>query len=396
MEYDVNDLSLSTEQRDRALAWLREHDSVHWDEKNGFWLITRHADVLRVSKDTERFSSVPKGPWHVFDGSGVSIQALDGPEHHAKRRIVSGLFTPRMVRRLEALARQVIDEAIDAVLPRGGCDFVDSLAVPVPMRVIAEMVGVAGHDLERFRRWSDEMMLGTDRMGDDHIGVGQADALGSFMALFRDEIAERRRAPRDDILTGLVQAADEGRLREVSDSEKLGEDELAFFGPFLVLAGNETSRHAIAHGMLTLLEHPDALARLRKEPSLVATAADEVLRWTSIVRAMRRVALRDTELGGKPIRAGESVVMVYASANRDAAVFDDPFEFRIDRSPNEHVALGIGPHYCLGANLARMELQVVLERVVARLPGLRLEPGTQVVAGEHSIVRAVEKMAVVF
>ena len=396
MEYDIDDLSLSIEDRDHVLAWLREHDPVHWDEKHQYWLLTRHADVLTVSKDSERFSSVPKGPWHTFDGRGVSIQALDGPEHHAKRRIVSGLFTPRMVARLEALARQVIDEAIDAVLPQGGCDFVDALAVPVPMRVIAEMVGVAGHDLERFRRWSDEMMFGVDSMGDDAIGARQAEAMGSFMALFREEIAERRRAPRDDILTGLVQAADEGRLREAPDSEKLGEDELAFFGPFLVLAGNETTRHAIAHGMLALLERPDELARLREDPSLVATAADEVLRWTSVIRAMRRVAMVDAELGGKQIRKGESVVMVYASANRDAAVFDEPFEFRIDRSPNDHLSLGIGPHYCLGANLARMELQVVLERVVTRLPGLRLEPGSELVAGDHSMVRAVEKMAVLF
>lgn len=413
MEYDINDLALGTEERDEALSWLREHDPVHWDEKNGFWLVTRHADVMSVSKDSQRFSSVPKGPWHVFDGSGVSIQALDGPEHHGKRRIVSGLFTPRMVARLETLAREVIDEAIDAVLPKGGCDFVDALAVPVPMRVIAELVGVADHDLERFRRWSDDMMLGVDGMGGDSIGGRQAEAMGAFMALFREEIAERRRAPRDDILTGLVQAADEGILRDgassdsagsdsgsglgpAGGSEKLGEDELAFFGPFLVLAGNETTRHAIAHGMLTLFEHPDQLARLREDPSLAATAADEVLRWTTIVRAMRRVAMLDSDLGGKRIRAGESVVMVYASANRDASVFDDPFEFRIDRSPNEHLSLGIGPHYCLGANLARMELQVVLERIATRLPKLRLEPGTQVVAGEHSIVRAVEKMAVVF
>ncbi len=396
MEYDITDLDLPSEERDRALTWLREHDPVHWDEKNGYWLITRHADVVRVSKNTSLFSSVPKGPWHVFDGSGVSIQAMDGPEHLAKRRLVSSLFTPRMVTRLEKLAREVIDEAIDVVLPQGGCDFVDSLAVPVPMRVIAEMVGVAGHDLERFRRWSDDMMFGADHAGDGPIEGLQAEAMGSFMALFREEIAERRREPRDDILTGLIQAADEGRLREAPDSEKLGEDELTFFGPFLVLAGNETTRHAIAHGMLTLLEHPRELERLRADPTRVATAADEILRWTSIVRAMRRVALADTELGGKRIRAGDSVVMIYVSANRDAAVFEDPFAFRVDRSPNEHLALGIGPHYCLGSNLARMELRVVFERLVTRLPNLRLEPGTQVVAGEHAIVRAVEKMAVVF
>lgn len=392
--YDISDLSQSARERDERLAWMREHAPVHWDAKNGFWLLTRHADVVSVSKSPQIFSSVPKGPWHAFNGSGISIQALDGREHLAKRRIVSGLFTPRMVRRLEALARQVIEEAIDAVLPQGGCDFVDSLAVPVPMRVIAEMVGVADHDLDRFRQISDAVVLGVGHEGADT--AGQAQAMGELIELFRGELEERRRAPRDDILTGLVHAADEGMLSQVPDTEKLGADELAFFGPFLVLAGNETTRHAIAHGMLELLRRPEAIRRLRENPKLFATAADEVLRYTSIVRAMRRVAMEDTEIRGVPIREGESVVMVYASANRDADVFDAPFEFRVDRTPNEHVALGMGPHYCLGANLARMEIAVVLERIIARLPGLRLEPGVQPVARELQIVRAVEKMPVVF
>ena len=391
MEYDINDLSLSVDERDEALRWMRHNDPVHWDEKNGFWLITRHADVLRVSKHTELFSSVPKGPWHAFDGSGVSIQALDGREHHDKRRIVSGLFTPRMVRRLEQLARRVIEEQIDSVEQQGGCDFVDSLAVPVPMRVIAEMVGVADQDLERFRRWSDELMLGSDP-GQGH---GDPKALVAMIELFQAEIEKRREDPRDDILTSLIEAADDGRLRD-DDSHAFGESELAFFGPFLTLAGNETTRHAISYGMLALLEHPEEMERLRADSSLLPTAADEILRWTTIVRAMRRVALQDTEISGTPIARGDSVVMAYASANRDEAVFDDPFRLDLGRSPNEHVALGTGPHYCLGANLAKMEIQVVLERVLARLPGLRLEPGTQTVAGEHAIVRAVEKMPVLF
>lgn len=395
MEYDISDLSLPTERRDEQLAWLRENDPVHWDAKNEFWLLTRHADIVAVSKNSALFSSVPKGPWHAFDGSGISIQALDGREHLAKRRIVSGLFTPRMVKRLEKLAHQVIEEAIDRVEPQGGCDFVDSLAVPVPMRVIAEMVGVADHDLERFRRISDEVIFSVDAH-DPEAQHHQATAMGSLISLFREELEARRRSPRGDILTELVRAADAGMLEQTAESEKMGADELAFFGPFLVLAGNETTRHAIAHGMLALLERPDAIERLRRDPTLFATAADEVLRFTTIVRAMRRVAMADTEIRGVPIRAGESVVMVYASANRDAAVFDAPFEFRVDRSPNEHVALGMGSHYCLGANLARMEIAVVLERIITRLPGLRLEPGTQPLANEHAIVRAVEKMPVVF
>jgi cytochrome P450 len=395
MEYDITDLSLSVTERDESLRWLRAHDPVHWDARNDFWLATRHADILYVSKHTDLFSSVPKGPWHAFDGSGVSIQALDGPEHHDKRRIVSGLFTPRMVRRLEELARQVIDEQIDAIQDQGGCDFVDSLAVPVPMRVIAEMVGVGDQDLERFRRWSDELMLGLGH-GADPASRSGIDAMAAMIELFRGEIAKRRSQPQDDILSSLIEAADAGRLRDQDGSHALGENELAFFGPFLTLAGNETTRHALSYGMLALLEHPDELERLRANPALLPSAADEILRWTTIVRAMRRVAMCDTELGAKRIAAGDSVVMVYASANRDEAVFEDPFRFDVGRSPNEHVALGTGPHYCLGANLARMEIQVVLERVLARLPKLRLEPGTQPVAGEHTIVRAVEKMPVVF
>lgn len=395
MEYDITDLSLPVAQRDEALCWLRAHDPVHWDARNEVWLVTRHADVLHVSKRTDLFSSVPKGPWHAFDGSGVSIQALDGPEHHDKRRIVSGLFTPRMVRRLEALARQVIDEQIDAIEDRGGCDFVDSLAVPVPMRVIAEMVGVADQDLERFRRWSDELMLGLGHGSNPASRSGVA-AMSAMIELFRAEIAKRRSEPQGDILSSLIEAADAGRLRDQDGGHALGENELAFFGPFLTLAGNETTRHALSFGMLALLEHPAEQERLRANPALLPSAADEILRWTTVVRAMRRVAMRDTQLGAKRIAAGESVVMVYASANRDEAVFDEPFRFDVGRSPNEHVALGTGPHYCLGANLARMEIQVVLERVLARLPRLRLEPGTQPVAGEHAIVRAVEKMPVIF
>lgn len=395
VEYDIADLELPVAARDEALRWLRANDPVHWDEKNGFWLVTRHADVLSVSKHTDLFSSVPKGPWHAFNGAGVSIQSLDGPEHHDQRRIVSGLFTPRMVRRLETLARRVIEEQLDRVEPLGGCDFVDSLAVPVPMRVIAEMVGVGDHDLERFRRWSDALVLGSGRDRRANSVRGAA-ALDAMTRLFRAEIEDRRRAPRDDILTSLVDAADAGRLRDEDGERSLGENELAFFGPFLVIAGNETTRQALSWGMLTLLEHPDELERLRADPSLLPTATDEILRWTTIVRAMRRVALRDTELRGKRIAAGDSVVMVYASANRDEDVFDEPFRFRLDRSPNEHLALGTGPHYCLGANLARMEIQVVMERILARLPKLRLEPGTRPVTSEHAIVRTVEKMPVVF
>lgn len=361
--------------RDAALAELRRDAPVSWDDENQWWLCTRHADVRHISRNPELFSSEPKGPWHVAEHR-FSMQAMDGKSHLRHRNVVSRAFTPRMVREMTERARRYADEAVDALAGRTGCDFVTELAVPVPMRIIADMLGVADGDLEHFREWSDAMISGTNPEGDAEKMARGAQLVGDLQNYIGKKVAERRAQPQDDVLSRIVEAGDAGLLHDAVG----GDDREAAFDPdevkdmamFLLMAGNETTRNGISQGMLALLEHPDEAARLRAEPGLWETGADEILRWTAPVRAMRRVALEDTEVGGQAIGEGESVVMVYASANRDEAAFDEPHRFKVDRTPNEHVSLGFGPHYCLGANLAKMEIAVTLGCILERLPQLRL------------------------
>jgi cholest-4-en-3-one 26-monooxygenase len=373
--YDVLAPVHDPTERDRALGLLRREDPIHWDEKNQWWLLTRHADIRHVSRHPEIFSSEPKGPWHVAEHR-FSMQAMDGEPHLRHRNVVSRAFTPRMVSMLSAGARRYADEAIDALEGRSKGDFVTDLAVPVPMRIIADMLGVADGDLLRFREWSDAMISGTNPDGDPAHFARTATLVGELREYIGRKIEERRRTPQDDVLSRIVEAGDAGLLRDAvggpDRSAAFDPDEIKDMAMFLLIAGNETTRNAIAQGMLALLQHPEEKARLAADPSLWETAADEILRWTTPVRAMRRTALRDTELAGQPIREGDSVVMVYASANRDETVFEDPQAFKVDRSPNDHLSLGFGPHYCLGANLAKMEIRATLERVLVRLPSLRL------------------------
>ena len=362
--------------RDEALAVLRRDDPIQWDESNQWWLLTRHADIREVSRNPEVFSSEPKGPWHVAEHR-YSMQAMDGKAHLRHRNVVSKGFTPRMVTFLTERARRYADTAIDALDGKSSCDFVTDLAVPVPMRIIADMLGVEDGDLKRFREWSDAMIGGMTDAGPEQLARSM-ELIGQLQAYIGEKVEQRRCDPRDDILSKIVSAGDAGLLEDApagddaSGSNRFDPDEIKDMALFLLVAGNETTRNGISQGMLALLQHPAERDRLMADPSLWDTASDEILRWTAPVRAMRRVAMIDTTLAGQRIRAGESVVMVYASGNRDETAFEDPHRFKVDRSPNEHLSLGFGPHYCLGANLAKMEIRVTLERILARLPGMRL------------------------
>ncbi len=397
MNYDVLAPVHESAARDRALAALRRESPIEWDAQNDWWLLTRYADIRSVSRHPEIFSSEPKGPWHVFEHR-FSMQAMDGKRHLRHRNIVSRAFTPRMVSMLSARAIRYADEAIDALEGRRSGEFVTDLAVPVPMRIIADMIGVADGDLERFREWSDAVVF----MGGGHADPDQLARVGALVTELNEyvgeKVRERRETPQDDILSRIIEAADEGLLEDapgfVDLDRRLSPDEVKDMALFLLIAGNETTRNGISQGMLALLQHPRERARLAADPSLWETASDEILRWTSPVRAMRRVALEDTTLSGQKIRAGESVVMVYASANRDETVFPDSQSFRVDRSPNEHLALGFGPHYCLGANLAKMEIRATLERVLARLPNLRIAAGCEPIFTPSALIDGVESMPV--
>jgi cytochrome P450 len=394
MEFDINDLASDPALRDAELARLRREDPVYWDARNGLWLITRHADVRELSKQPELFSSEPKGPWHLIE-SRFSMQALDGPEHRRQRAIVSKGFTPRMVRRLGEVARATAHACVDAVAVHGQCEFVRDLAAPVPLRLIAEMLGLSAEHFELFRRWSDA--IATSGPGVENTSGFTADQ-ARLEAIMNAEADLRRREPRDDLISAVVAADAEGALHFGGENSFAGfaKDDLVSFAQFVLLAGNETTRNAISRGMLALIEHPEQREKLRAHPELMPSAVDEILRWTSPVRVLRRVATSDTELHGKKLRAGESVLLFYASANRDERAFEDPFAFRIDRRPNEHLAFGIGPHFCLGANLARMEIETVIGVVLERLPDLRLAAGGRVREGGNPILSALAEMPVEF
>jgi cytochrome P450 len=379
-------------ERDAALARLRREDPVHWDAPNGWWLLTRHADVREVSRRPELFSSEPRGPWHVFE-CHFSMQAMDGERHRRHRQVVSRAFTPRLVSQLTARAERYADEAIDALAGRRSAEFVSELAVPVPLRIIADLLGVADADLDRFRAWSDALVLAGGGHGDPAALAEAQRLMGDFLGYLGEAVERRRERPGDDVLSRIVEAADAGVL-DGGERFHLESDEVRDFALFLLVAGNETTRNALSQGMLALFEHPAQRARLQADPALWETATDEILRWTSPVRAMRRVALRDTALGGREIREGQSVVMVYASANRDEAVFEDPHELRVDRAPNEHLAFGFGPHYCLGANLARMEIRVVLRRVLERLPAIRIAAGGRAMPTPSALMDGLDALPV--
>jgi len=396
LSYDVLAPVHEPASRDRALEALRREDPIQWDPENEWWLLTRHADIREASRNPETFSSEPKGPWHVSEHR-FSMQSMDGKRHLRHRNVVSKGFTPRMVSMLSERARHYADEAIDALAGRSSCDFVRELAVPVPMRIIADMLGVADGDLERFREWTDAVISGTDPDGGADTLEQAGRLIGELHAYLGEKVAQRRAEPQDDILSKIIAASDEGLLSDISegmDGSRFDADEIKDMAFFLLMAGNETTRNGISQGMLALLQHPEEKARLAADPSLWETAADEILRWTTPVRAMRRVAMCDTTLGGQAIRQGESVVMVYASANRDEAVFDSPNEFRVDRTPNDHLSLGFGPHYCLGANLAKMEIKAALSRVLARMPQIRLAQGTEPVSMPSALIDGLWEMPV--
>ena len=218
--------------------------------------------------------------------------------------------------------------------------------------------------------------------------------IADFLAYLGEAVEQRRARAGDDVLSRIIEASATGVLDDAHRLHRLEGDEVRDFALFLLVAGNETTRNGISQGMLALFEHPEEIARLQADAALWKTAPDEILRWTSPVRAMRRVAMRDTTLRDRKILEGQSVVMVYASANRDEAVFEEPHRFRVDRSPNEHLAFGFGPHYCLGANLARMEIRAVLRKVLARLPEIRLAEGAEAVPTPSALIDGLEELPV--
>ena len=352
---------------------LRDEAPVCWLEPasgQGGWCVTRHAEVAAVNRDNLTFSSARGGtmmhdmPPEALEQQRLMMLNMDPPLHTRYRLLVNKGFTPRMVSRLEERARALTNDILDAVCEKGECDFVTDIAAELPLQVIAELMGVRPEDRHLVFDWSNRM-IGSE---DPEYHASPEDAMVASMELFayaHQLVAEKRAEPGEDILSVLTNAS--------VDGEQLSELELDLFFLLLTVAGNETTRNLISHGMLALIEHPDQRSLLLEDPSLVGGAAEEMLRWASPVMHFRRTATRNTVIGDQPVAEGDKVVIWYVSANRDERVFDDPGRFDITRSPNDHVAFGAGgPHFCLGANLARMEIRVMFEELMRRLPDVEL------------------------
>jgi cytochrome P450 len=390
-----------------AYRWLRDHSPVHWDAANQLWVISRHEDVAHVSRHPERYSAADGVRPRV--AAPMSIISMDDPEHTRQRRIVSRGFTPARVRALTDHIRDLSNQIIDDVAQRGELDFVEDFAIHVPLIVIAELMGLDPSQRDRLYAWSDAMMAGDGAVDpDDPRLVAAAEAFGEFATMCASLIEERRAAPdaRDDIISALTQAFDEGALTRTDrggaavDAEELPhgdltDDELLMFLVLIVVAGNETTRNALTGGLMAFTQFPEQKQRVIEDPSLWDSAVDEVIRYVSPVMSFSRTVTEDHTLRGVELRAGDKVFLLYQSANRDERVFEAPDELRVDRSPNPHLAFGVGTHYCMGANLARAEVRVVFEELFARLSDIHVPAGTPLRRGDSSLVLSLSHLPAV-
>jgi cholest-4-en-3-one 26-monooxygenase len=344
-----------------GLRWMRENAPVYWDEAGQVWGITLYADVLALEKDPQTWRN--SGGIRPDSPAMQYMIDMDDPDHRKRRALVVKGFSPRRVLDRERRIREVSIDLIERAKARGRFDFVHDVAAWLPLIVIGDMLGVDAADYPRLLEWSEAMILGTGAITLERMQNAAA-AFEDYIAYQRRVIEDRRVRPRDDLVSVLVHG-------EV-DGERLSDDELLMETLLILIGGDETTRHVLSGGVYQLLLHPEQRAALARDPALIPAAVEEMLRWVSPIQNMARTAARDVELRGQRIRAGEKAILLYPSANRDAAVFPDPFRFDVRRSPNEHLAFGIGAHFCLGANLARLELRVLLEELLPRLPELRL------------------------
>ena len=388
-----------------AYRWLRQHSPIHWDAANELWVVSRHAGVSHVSRDQELYSAAQGVRPRV--AAPMSIISMDDPEHTRQRRLINRGFTPARVRALTDHIRELSNEIIDEVADRGRLDFVVDVAIHVPLIVIAELMGLDPDQRRRLYRWSDAMMAGDGHEDpDDPVLHAAAEAFGEYAAMCSELIEARRADPgaTDDLIAILTEAYDEGALArgdhggadvEVGDGV-LTTDELLMFLVLIVVAGNETTRNALAGGLIALSRFPEEKQRVIDDPSLWDTAVDEIIRYVSPVLSFSRTVTADHRYEGVDLKAGDKVFMLYQSANRDEEVFDAPDELRLDRNPNPHLAFGIGTHYCLGANLARAEVRVVFEELFTRLGDIRVADGASPQRGDSSLVLSLEHLPAVF
>jgi len=355
-------------------AQLRKTAPIWWNEQGesifddgGYWVITRHEDVKSISRNGELWSTNRKGAVMRLP-DGVTSEQLDltrallinhdAPEHTRLRKIVSRLFTPRAVASLEEKLAVAARDIVAAAARKDSGNFVDDIAMRLPLLAIADLIGVPEADREKLFHWTNSIMNSDDPDFDSDPTIANAELMGYAYNMAE----ERRRCPADDIVTRLVQADMNGEA-----GEAMGDVEFAFFVILLAVAGNETTRNAMTHGMNAFFENPDQWELFKRDRP--DTAVDEIVRWATPVHCFQRTALTDVELGDVTIREGQRVGLFYSSANYDESVFDAPFEFDVLRNPNPHLSFGgNGAHYCIGANLARMEIKLIFNELADQIP----------------------------
>jgi cholest-4-en-3-one 26-monooxygenase len=350
-----------------AYRWLRDEAPVYWDPVNRIWGISRHRDVMSIERDPVRYSSAT-GSRPLIEMSASMINR-DDPRHQRQRKLVSARFSPRAVRKHEERVRRLAGELITAVAAKGTADVVADLAAPLPAMVIAELLGFDHALWPKCREWSERTMSAAGFRNDDpRQPAGSPAAIAEFAAAFGELIAARRQHPRDDLVSAW--------LGGTVDGQPLDVPELIQEGLLLLDGGAETTRSVIGQTVWNLARFPDQREVLLSDPSVIgATAVEEFIRFATPVLNMRRTVTTDHELHGQKLRAGDQVLLMYGAANTDDREFDEPGRFDVTRRHNHHVAFGFGTHFCLGANLARLELRVLFSELLRRLPGIRLAPG---------------------
>lgn len=364
------------------LEWVRENAPVYWDGR--VWGVSRYDDLRGVSKDPATYSNA--GGIRPETGPIPMMIDMDDPAHMKRRKLVNRGFTPRQVREQEEGVRHACDQILDEVCERGECDLVNDVAAWLPMIMIGDALGVAPEDRKQLLDWSDAMMSALTGVGDAAEQAGEAFVGYTEFALAT--IADRRAEPRDDLMSTLVHA-------EV-DGDRLTDDEVLHESLLILIGGDETTRHVISGGMYQILTVAGARERLVADPGLLPVAVEEMLRWVSPIKNMARTATRDVELGGQRIAEGDELLLLYGSANRDAAAFPDPHTFDVGRTPNDHVAFGFGTHFCLGNSLARLELICMVDHVLRRLPDLEVVQEREPASRPANFVSGYEHLPVRF
>jgi len=400
-------------------SWLRSLDHLHYDERNDLYIAARHEDVFAVSRDDSiyccKYGVRPK------IAGDMSIITLDGDEHTRQRRLINKGFTPKRVRELIPHIRQLTNEIIDQVADRGEIDFVEDFAIHVPLIVICELLGLPPEQRQAMYRWSDDMMAGDGHVEADSPQLqAAAEAFGEYCTLLIELIAERRADPTDDLISILTDAFDAGALAKefkayqgVSDEElakmatttgeevgeQLKDDELLAFLTILLVAGNETTRNALTGGIAALSLFPDQrqllLENLDNE-KFMELVPDELVRYVTPVIGFIRTVTTAHTLHNTDLKEGDRVLMLYGAANRDETVFDNPDGLDLTRDPNPHLGFGIGPHFCLGSNLAKAEIRVVLQELFRRLPDITVPEGVSPSRGDSTLVLALQELPATF